>query len=146
MYSKEEAQKIRTEFWITFAKQYPKKWLLYNTKIKNVAFKFFADNKKAQVLLEISSKATTTRQMYFQKIQSLQTVLKKEYLPEAIFEENFYLENAKVVSRVWVEIINVSINNKATWPTIFSFFNEKMNAFELFFYEFEDYIKSDNNL
>lgn len=146
MYSKEEAQKIRTEFWITFAKKHPRKWLLYNTKIKNVAFKFFADNKKAQVLLEISSKATTTRQMYFQKIQSLQTILKKEYLPEAIFEENFYLENTKVVSRVWVEITNVSINNKTTWPTIFSFFNEKMNAFELFFYEFEDYIKSDNNL
>ena len=56
MYSKEEAQAIKKEFWIAFAEAYPRKWMLYDTKIKDVAFKFFVDNKKAQIILEIEPK------------------------------------------------------------------------------------------
>ncbi|HEY0092612.1 MAG TPA: DUF4268 domain-containing protein, partial [Flavobacterium sp.] len=50
MYSKADMQKLKQEFWIAFAQKYPRKWLLYDTKIKDFSFKFFADNKKAQVL------------------------------------------------------------------------------------------------
>ena len=45
MFSKEEVQRIKREFWITFADVHPRKWILYNTKIKDVAFKFYIDNK-----------------------------------------------------------------------------------------------------
>jgi hypothetical protein len=141
MFSKEEAQKIKREFWITFAQEYPKKWLLYNTKIKDVTFKFHVDNKKAMVSLDIEPKDDEHRKIYFEKIESLKTILLENYLPEAIFEKNFHLENGKIISRIWVEIDNISINNKSTWTTIFSFFAEKMESFEYFFYEYEDYIK-----
>ncbi|WNM18918.1 DUF4268 domain-containing protein [Flavobacterium capsici] len=141
MYSKEEAQKIKKEFWIAFAETYPRKWMLYDTKIKEVSFKFYVDNKKAQVLLDIEPKDEEKRKIYFEKIESLKTILHEEHLPEAILERNFYLENGKTISRIWVELENVSINNKKTWETIFDFFNEKMSAFEYFFLEHEDYIK-----
>ena len=45
------------------------------------------------------------------------------------------------MSRIWVEKTGVSINNKATWDETFDFFYEKMDAFERFFYEYEDYLK-----
>ena len=141
MYSKEEAQKIKREFWIAFAQEYPRKWMLYDTKIKEVAFKFYIDNKKAQVLLDIEPKEEVKRKIYFEKIESLKTILHEEHLPEAILERNFYLENGKIISRIWVELGNVSINNKNTWNSVFDFFNEKMSAFEYFFLEHEDYIK-----
>lgn len=141
MYSKEEAQKIKKEFWIAFAETYPRKWILYDTKIKEVSFKFYVDNKKAQVLLDIEPKDEEKRKIYFEKIESLKTILLEEHLPEAILERNFYLENGKTISRIWIEKENVSINNKKTWNTIFDFFNDKMNAFEYFFLEHEDYIK-----
>jgi hypothetical protein len=48
MYSKEETQRLNA-FWIEFAQKYPK-WLLYDTKIKDFSFKFYVDNKKAQVI------------------------------------------------------------------------------------------------
>ena len=48
MFSKEEALQIKKDFWIAFAEEYPRKWLLYNTKIKDVTFKFYVDNKKEQ--------------------------------------------------------------------------------------------------
>ena len=141
MYSKEESLKIKKEFWVQFAEVYPKKWILYDTKIKDVTFKFYVDNKKAQVLLDIEPKEEEKRKIYFEKIESLKTILIEEYLPEAILERNFYLENGKIISRIWVEKQNVSLNDKSTWENIFAFFNETMTQFEIFFYEYEDYIK-----
>ncbi|WP_412463681.1 DUF4268 domain-containing protein [Flavobacterium mekongense] len=141
MYSKEEAQQIKKEFWTAFAEAYPRKWLLYDTKIKDVTFKFYIDNKKAQVLLDIEPKDEEKRKIYYEKIESLKTILHEDYLPEAILERNFYLDNGKVISRIWIEKLNVSMNNRKYWPEIFEFFSETMTKFELFFYEFEDYIK-----
>lgn len=140
MFSKEESLFIKKEFWVQFAEAYPRKWLLYNTKIKDVSFKFYIDNKKAQVSLDIEPKEEEKRKIYFEKIQSLQTILLEEYLSEAILERNYYLESGKAISRIWVEKLGVSLNNKNTWPEIFDFFNETMSKFEVFFYEYQDYI------
>lgn len=140
MFSKEEAQRIKREFWVIFSDEYPRKWILHNTKIKDVSFKFYIDNKKAQVLLEIEPKDEKKRIIYYEKIESLKTILLEEFLPDAIFERDLYLENGKAISRIWVEKLNVSSNNKNTWSEVFEFFNEKMDAFERFFYEYEEYI------
>ena len=141
MFRKEEALQIKKDFWIAFAETYPRKWLLYNTKIKDVTFKFYIDNKKAQVILDIEPKDEEKRKIYFEKVVSLKSILIEEYLEDAIFERNFYLENGKTISRIWVELLDISINNKNTWTIIFDFFNKNMDAFERFFYENEDYIK-----
>ena len=142
MYNKEEALLIKKEFWIAFAEAYPRKWLLYDTKIKKVAFKFYIDNKKAQVLLDIEPGDEDKRKIYFEKIASLKTILLREYLPNAIVERNFYLDNGKIISRIWVQKEGVSLNNKKYWKEIFDFFNETMTQFEQFFFEHEDYIKN----
>lgn len=141
MFSKEEAQRIKREFWVSFAEENPRKWLLYNTKIKDVAFKFYVDNKKAQVSLEIEPKDDKNRIIYYEKIESLKTILLEEYLPDVIFERDLYLENGKVISKIWVEKNQVSSNNRNTWPDIFDFFSDNMDRFERFFYEYEEYIK-----
>lgn len=141
MYSKEEAQQLKKDFWIAFAEAYPRKWLLYDTKIKDVTFKFFVDNKKAQVSLDIEPKDEEKRKIYYEKIESLKQILLDDYLPEAIFERNFYLENGKIISRIWVEKSGISMNNKSHWESIFDFFSETMMQFEYFFYEYQDYIK-----
>lgn len=140
MFSKEESQLLKKEFWTQFAQAYPMKWLLYNTKIKDVAFKFEVDNKKAQVIYEVACRDENLRTIYYQKVESLKDILIHDYIQDIIFDQNHYLEN-KIVSRVYCEITGVSLHNKETWPTIFAFFNEKMMAFQLFFYEYEDYLK-----
>ncbi len=141
MYNKEEAQQLKKDFWIAFAEAYPRKWLLYDTKIKDVTFKFFVDNKKAQVSLDIEPKDEEKRKIYYEKVESLKQILLDDYLPEAIFERNFYLENGKIISRIWVEKSGISMNNKSHWESIFDFFSKTMTQFEYFFYEYQDYIK-----
>lgn len=141
MYSKEETLRIKKEFWTQFAASNPRKWILYDTKIKDFTFKFFIDNKKAQVLLDIECNSDELRKIYYEKIESLQTILHEEYLPEAILERTYYLDNGKIISRVWVELLQVSLNNQNTWPSIFDFFSTQMDLFEAFFLEYEDYIR-----
>lgn len=141
MFSKADSQKIKREFWIEFAAEYPRKWLLYDTKIKDFSFKFYVDNKKAQVTLDIEPKDEEKRKIYFEKIESLKQILLDEFLNDAILERNFHLETGKVISKIWVEKNGISVFNKDTWPEIFAFFDEKMDAFERFFYEYKDYIE-----
>lgn len=140
MYSKEESQKIKREFWIAFASAYQRKWLLYDTKIKGFTFKFYVDNKKAQVQIDIEPANEEKRKIYYEKIESLQAILKSDYLADVIFDRNHYLDTGKIISRIWVEKTDVSSNNKETWQTIFLFFNESMSRFEAFFSEYNDYI------
>lgn len=141
MFSKADSQKIKREFWIEFAEVYPRKWLLYDTKIKDFSFKFYVDNKRAQVTLDIEPKDEGKRKIYFEKIESLKQILHDDFMSDAIFERNFHLETGKVISKIWVEKTGISVFNKNTWPEIFDFFNDKMSAFELFFYEYKDYIE-----
>ncbi|MFT4612543.1 MAG: hypothetical protein ACI9OT_001931, partial [Gammaproteobacteria bacterium] len=43
MFSKEESRQLREEFWTSFGKSFPRKWILYDTKIKGFSFKFDFD-------------------------------------------------------------------------------------------------------
>lgn len=141
MYSREETQRLKHEFWVAFAEKYPRKWLLYDTKIKDFSFKFYADNRKAQVMLDIEHRNDEKRSQYFEKIESLKNILEEEFISDLVFERNFYLENGKAISRVWTEKTGVSISNRNYWDQIFDFFYDKMHQFEMFYREYDEYIK-----
>jgi len=141
MYSKEETQKLKREFWVAFAEKYPRKWVLYDTKIKDFSFKFYVDNKKAQVLIAIEHRSDEKRNIFFEKLESLKSILEDDFIKDLVFEKNFVLENGKTISRIWVEKGNVSVSNMKYWDEIFDFFNEKMHAVEMFYLEYGDYIR-----
>lgn len=140
MFSKEEARKLKKEFWTAFGKSFPRKWILYNTKLKDFSFKFYMDTKKAEVSLDIEMKDEIFRNAYYEKIWSLESIL-EDYIGDFQKEEHYTLENGKTISRIWVTKENVSIYNKDTWRDTFEFFYEKMNGFEMFYLEYEDFIK-----
>ncbi|WP_040473817.1 DUF4268 domain-containing protein [Flavobacterium frigoris] len=144
MYSKEETQKLKREFWVTFAEKYPRKWVLYDTKIKDFSFKFYVDNKKAQVLIDIEHRNDDLRTGYFEKLEALKSILEEEFVKDLVFEKNYVLENGKTISRIWIEKLGVSVSNRSYWDEIFSFYNEKMSALELFYSEYDDFIKDVN--
>lgn len=142
MFSREESKKIRQEFWTSFGKEYPRKWLLYNTKMKEIQLKFSFNRKFAQVSLDIADDDELIRAYYFEKLQSLEKILKAEYLPEAILEADYELPEGKVISRVYTEMENVSIHNTNDWPEVKQFLASKMDKLEEFFKDFSDFIKN----
>ena len=140
MFSKEESRQLRELFWISFGKSFPNKWILYNTKIKGLAFKFYFDTKKAFVSLDIEDDLEQ-RIVCWEKLLALKSILTSDFLPEAIYEESFHLDNGKEISRIYVPLEQkVSIHNKNTWQETMYFFNEKMTLFESFFNEYKDFI------
>lgn len=141
MYSREESQRIKREFWVAFAEKYPRKWVLYDTKIKDFSFKFYVDNKKAQVLIDIEHRSDEKRNAYFEKIEALKNILEEEFIKDLVFEKNYTLESGKTISRIWVEKLGVGFSNRNNWDAIFDFFNENMHALEMFYLEYDEFIK-----
>jgi hypothetical protein len=138
MFSKEESRLLREEFWTSFGKSFPRKWTLYNTKLKGFSFKFYFDTKSALVALDLEDHLEN-RINYWEKLIALKPILKEEYIPDAIFEESYILKNGKEISRIYVPLNQkVSIHNKNTWQKTMEFFNEKMSLFEDFFEEYKD--------
>ena len=145
MYSREESQKLKREFWVAFAEKYPRKWVLYDTKIKDFSFKFYVDNKKAQVLIDIEHRSDDKRTAYFEKIEALKNILEEEFIKDLVFEKNYTLESGKTISRIWIEKSGVGFSNRNNWDSIFDFFFEKMNALEMFYLEYDEFIKDIEN-
>ncbi|NVK53782.1 MAG: DUF4268 domain-containing protein [Flavobacteriaceae bacterium] len=140
MFSKEEAAQLRKEFWTSFGKSFPRKWLLYNTKIKGFAFKFQADRKNAAVCLDIDHIDAVANELLYDQMLSLKALLEAE-LTEVIFDESFELENGKVIRRIYVPFHKkFSIYNKNTWKDCYAFFVDKMSKFESFFSDYESII------
>ncbi len=141
MFSKEESRILRHEFWISFGKSFPRKWILYDTKIKGFSFKFHFDTKQALVALDLEDDLEN-RIKYWEKLQSLRSILNDEYLPDIVFEEMYLLDNEKEISRIYVSLNKkVSIHNKNTWRDVMEFFNEKMSLFESFFNDYRDILE-----
>lgn len=140
MFSKEESRQMREEFWTSFGKSFPRKWILYDTKIKGFSFKFHFDTKSAMVALDLEDDLEN-RITYWEKLQSLKSILINDYLPEVVFEEEYFLENGKEISRIYLPLEQkTSIHNKNTWQEVMVFFNENMHQFEAFFEEYQDII------
>lgn len=142
MFSKEEATLLRKEFWISFGKSFPRKWLLYNTEIKGFSFKFVANRKNAAVCLDIENPDELINLLYYDQMLSLKVLLESE-IPEIIFNEEYELESGKTIHRIYIPFEGkFSIHNKNTWRDCFEFFVKTMPKFEEFYYEYEDIIKN----
>ena len=142
MFSKEASRKLREDFWISFGKSFPKKWILYNTTVKDFAFKFHFDTKTAMVSLDLDHHDLEKRIELWEKLLSLKSILIEEYLPGTIFNDSYVLENQKEISRIYVVLEGVSIHNKNSWQETMVFLNEQMLQFEAFFEEYKDILIS----
>ncbi len=140
MFSKEESKQIRQEFWTNFGKEYPRKWLLYNTKIKDVTLKFTFTSKKAQVSVDIEPHDEVIRGYYYDKFISLKNILTTEYIEDIVYDKSYQLDNGKIISRLYIEQTQVSVYNKNSWEKAMLFLAQNMEKLEKFFLEYKDYI------
>lgn len=117
--------------------------MLYNTGIKEIQLKFTFERKYAQVSLDIIEEDELIRAYYFEKLESLKSILETDYhLSEIIFDKDYELSEGKIVSRIYVHLDKVSIYNKKDWPRVKEFLYQKMLLLEDFFSDFSDYIRN----
>ncbi|WP_416441455.1 DUF4268 domain-containing protein [Leeuwenhoekiella sp. A16] len=140
MYSKEESKQVREQFWIFFGKRYPRKWILYDTKVKEMNLKFSFNNHEALVSIDIETLDETIREYYFERFTSLKKLMQTEISEDLIFEENYVRTSGKVISRIYLKLAQVNIHNKNQWPEVFEFFHTNMEKIEIFWIEYQDFI------
>lgn len=142
MYSKEEAKKIRQQFWTMFGKRYDRKWLLYDTKLKDIVLKFSFEDRRALVSIDINHEDDLLRAYYYEKLVALKNIMLDQVSDQLIFEENYSLESGKLISRVFVLLEGVKIQKQTDWPDVYHFYYEHMDKMESFFLEYKDFIES----
>ncbi|MFS4415803.1 DUF4268 domain-containing protein [Maribacter sp. 2307ULW6-5] len=141
MFSKETSRQLRTEFWISFGKSFPKKWVLYKTGMKPLSLKFHFNVKQAMVSLDVEGHLEQRIQIW-EKLCSLKSLLLQQ-LPQAVYDDCHLLENGKEISRIYVTKAGVSIHNKDSWRETMEFLNTHMTLLEHFFLEYQDLLKSE---
>lgn len=150
MYSKQEAAKLKEEFWTAFGQYMAPifsadgekiNWTNYKTGEKNIHFRMQADNKKASIAIELSHNDPGIQQLYFEQFTKLKKIFQSIVEEEWIWVQHVTNEHGKAISRIYQEITGVSIFKKEDWPQLISFFKPRIILLDEFWsnvkYSFE---------
>lgn len=147
MYSKSEAQKIRSEFWSAFG-LYMKRvqsasgmrvnWLNYKTGAKGIHFRSHADRNIAISALDIDTNDSDYRELYLEQFDELKSVIHGMMPYELHFSSSFIRENETEVIRFYMILENVNVYRREDWPLIFEFLRSGLIAWDEFWTDFKD--------
>ena len=151
MYSKEEASKLRQQFWITFGKYLkpipsadglPINWINYKTGVKNVFFRMNAEQHQAVIAIELTHGDEETRNQYLEQFKALKLLFAAAVNEEWDWEESTSNEFGVPMSRISKTLNDVSIYNQQHWPELISFLKPRIIALDQFWVDvkpiFED--------
>ena len=151
MYSKDEASKLKEQFWITFGrymKPVPSaeglfiNWVNYKTGVKHIYFRMDAEQKYASISIEVANPDAGMRELLFEQFEAFKLILESslneswEWQPAAV---NSY---GKEVARIVYVLPKVSVFNQSAWPEIIAFLKPRIIALDEFWVDvkpiFED--------
>ena len=121
MYSKEEASKLRQQFWIAFGKYMkpipsadglPINWVNYKTGVKNVFFKMNADQRKTIISIEITNQDEETRAIYFEQFKALKLLFSDAVNEEWVWEKSILNEYGIPFAQISISLTGISIFNQ----------------------------------
>lgn len=150
MFNRQEASRIREEFWTTFGRYMSPvpsaegmkiNWINYRTTFKDVYFRMEANQKSAVISITIEDPDAGIRELYFQQFQELKTVLHATLEEEWEWHAHRRIAEDKIISSIDKELPGISVFNKEQWPELISFFKPRIMALDRFWedarYSFE---------
>jgi hypothetical protein len=141
MFSKQEASRLRQEFWTVFgqymspvqtADQEKANWINYKTGVKDIFFRMHADQKQAWIAIEVAHKDDGLQQIYFEQLQQFRNLLRNTTGEEWHWQMHVLNEHGKKVSRAIRTIEGLNIYKKQDWPALISFFKPRLIALDSF--------------
>lgn len=141
MYSKEEASKLRQQFWITFGKYMkpipsaeglPINWVNYKTGVKHVFFRMNAEQKQTTIAIDITHADMASRHLFFEQFKAFQILFNDAVNEQWQWELNAVNEYGVALSQISKTLNDVSIFNQQDWPTIISFLKPRIIALDQF--------------
>ncbi len=150
MYNRQEASRLREEFWTAFGKymspvpsseEIKINWINYRTTFKDVYFRMEADQKSAMISIALEHNDENIRTMYFQQFLEFKTLLHDTLEEEWEWQAHVSITDTKTISRISKSLVGVSVYQREYWPDLISFFKPRMIALDRFWedarYSFE---------
>jgi len=151
MYARDEASKIKQEFWATFGKYIsPQKsadglrinWINYKTGIKHVSIKLDSDSKMASISFQITHPDLEMQKLFFSQFEVYKTVLHNTLGEEWEWHKCVTSDDGRVYSQIIKSLCPANIFDKNDWPSLISFLKPRMIAVDEFWslakYAFEN--------
>lgn len=147
MLSKEELKTKKLSFWNDLKAEMSSQrsstgkrinWLSYPTEIKHVYLRLDAEKNHISVNFDLQFKDNTVREVFWEQMGELKTVLTQEMGEDGIWEENCFSESVSQFSRIQWKKDNLNYLNEKDRNDIFDFFKEKLIAFDSFYQEFKE--------
>ncbi len=150
MFTREEASRIRHDFWTTFGRYMSPvpsaeglkiNWVNYHTRVKDIHFRMNAGRNEASICISLEQRDALTRHLYFEQFLQFKTLL-HSILGEDWEWQSDVAEQGRVISRICKELKGHSVMNREHWPELISFFKPRIIALDSFWadakYSFED--------
>jgi Domain of unknown function (DUF4268) len=147
MYSKEQASKLRQQFWTRFG-QYmkpvpgaggePVNWLNYKTGKRHISFHLDANKVQASIAIEIKHAGKTEREICYQQFLALKKLMENETGFLWYWEEDVCTSQGEVFSRISQTLHPVNVLNEQDWPAIIAFLKPRIMALDHFWEQVKD--------
>lgn len=153
MYTKEEIKELKLKFWAGFREFVQnhsnpdlrrKRWLLNDTGVSGVAFRFDFDRERASVMIELQHKNETRRLRTFEILEQYKVVL-EEGFPDGLIWEFYHRrdDNNQEVCRIFTFIEGVDFHRQNQWTEVYHFFTENMPKLEENFLMVKEVLKEE---
>ncbi len=141
MFSKEEAARLRQQFWISFgqymkpipgAEGLPVNWVNYKTGVKNIFFRMDAEKKQASIAIEIAHPDEGIRELFFEQFQEFKLLLENALNEQWDWQSSVTNSYGKQVARIECVLPNVSVYNQQQWPDLIAFLKPRIITLDEF--------------
>lgn len=142
MYTREEAKKLKEQFWTSFGQFMAlnlseegtkANWVNYKTGIKHIFFRMQADNKSASIYIEIAHPDAGIRELIYAQFLEYKKILEDSLNEAWEWDAVYYDEYGKQTARIGIILPQkVSIFKQEDWPTLIQFFKPRMLALDSF--------------
>lgn len=142
MYTKQQASALRQAFYTAFgaymapvlsADQELQNWLNYKTGIRHIFLRLDTPNRGASIGFTLSHPDSAERLACYEQFLSLKKVLEDlSGFSDWNWEASAFNSTGQEISRIYVELTSPSVLNKNDWPTLISFFKERLIGLDAF--------------
>ena len=146
MYTREEASKIRQEFWTKFGRYMAPvvsaegekvNWVNYKTGIPHLYFRMNAGKEEATVSVEIMHRDPAFANKIYEQFLLLKPMLEEHTGEEWGWHALCENEYGQVLSRITITASPLNIFKESDWPGIISFLKPRMIALDAFWNDYK---------
>ncbi len=141
MFTKEEASRIRKQFWTSLG-QYLKplpnadgeiiNWINYRTGVKNIFIRLEANAKNAQIYLELNHADDGLRALIYEQFLELKPLFEQAAGKDWEWQAQTQNTDYKMVARITASLKACNIYQQQSWPQLIQFFKERLLALDAF--------------